>query len=135
MLARPLLVHPLDRHDPALVLLARLNPAVEDIARVLAENGISDVIAWSIQARVEERIRSQRRKANKMVAELQADAARRATQTPDNFVGTIVPGPSGGNRRTRKALVKHGDRKRRERELAIERLLARQTEKLNGDLR
>lgn len=126
-----------DRSDPAKVLLAELNPNIEDVADVLEANGISRVRAEYIQAGIEARMRGQRRKAQGLADKMRSDARRRqeveatahlSDDDPDKVrvPGMLVPGNPHGNRKQRKAMIAIGDKKRAHRERSIKRILARE---------
>lgn len=143
-LASPVHVDQWDRTDPAKVLLARLNPSIDQISVVLQENGISRVRADYIQGQVESRLKSKQRQAGKMAARMRESAEKQkriddTSHLPDNDpkkvhgTNVLVGGNRHGNRRQRKAMIKQGDKKRAVRESAFKQQLKREQKKAGTD--
>lgn len=92
---------------PAIVLLKELNPNVNEIEDKLSDAGVPNVVAWALQKRVEGRVRSQKRKAETLLAEYKACGGQEQKRSP------YIAGPYQNNRAMRRSLFAVQARKRR----------------------
>lgn len=117
---------------PHKALLAELNPPVAEICSVLVEAGVPDVVARYQQANVEQRVRSQKRRAAQMQADFEEMSARLKLEAatkplPDGHPGKIVVYPSWistskdnrASRRASRTIAEHNRRAREKKHLSV----------------